>query len=66
VVRLTESDERVIDCVGRQDSPCRIFPVCRLKVVLDEAAAAFFGVLDGYSLEDLIKRQPEMRSLLRI
>jgi Rrf2 family nitric oxide-sensitive transcriptional repressor len=66
VVRLTESDERVIDCVGRHDSPCRIFPVCRLKSVLDEAAAAFFDVLDRYSLEDLVKRQSEMRKLLRI
>jgi Rrf2 family nitric oxide-sensitive transcriptional repressor len=66
VVRLTESDERVIDCVGRNDSPCRIFPICRLKGVLDEAAAAFFDVLDHYSLEDLVKRQSEMRKLLRI
>ena len=66
VVRLTESDERVIDCVGRHDSPCRIFPACRLKGVLDEAAAAFFDVLDRYSLDDLVKHQSEMRKLLRI
>ena len=66
VVRLTESDERVIDCVDRHDSPCRIFPACRLKDVLDEASAAFFGVLDNYTLEDLVKRQSEMRKLLRL
>ena len=66
VVRLTESDERVIDCVDRNDKVCRIFPVCRLKGVLDEAAAAFFEVLDRYSVEDLVKRQPEMRKLLRL
>jgi len=66
VVRLTESDERVIDCVDRHDSPCRIFPVCRLKGVFDEASAAFFDVLDRYSVEDLLKRHSEMRKLLRI
>jgi Rrf2 family transcriptional regulator, nitric oxide-sensitive transcriptional repressor len=66
VVRLTESGERVIDCVDKREAPCRIFPVCRLKGVLDEAAAAFFEVLDRYSLEDLVKRHPEMRKLLRV
>ena len=66
VVRLTESDQRVIDCVDKHDAPCRIFPVCRLKGVLDEAAAAFFEVLDHYSLEDLVRRQSAMRKLLRL
>jgi Rrf2 family nitric oxide-sensitive transcriptional repressor len=64
VVRLTESDEQVIECVNRDKQPCRIFPVCRLKGVLAEAAAAFFGVLDRYSLEDLVRREPEMKKLL--
>jgi Rrf2 family transcriptional regulator, nitric oxide-sensitive transcriptional repressor len=66
VIRLTESDESVIDCVDKNDKPCRIFPVCRLKGVLDEAAAAFFEVLDRYSVDDLVKRQREMRKLLRL
>ncbi len=66
VVRLTESDQRVIDCVDRHDAPCRIFPVCRLKGVLDEASAAFFEVLNHYSLEDLVSRQIAMRKLLKI
>jgi Rrf2 family transcriptional regulator, nitric oxide-sensitive transcriptional repressor len=56
----------VIDCVDKNDKPCRIFPVCRLKGVLDEAAAAFFEVLDRYSVDDLVKRQREMRKLLRL
>jgi Rrf2 family nitric oxide-sensitive transcriptional repressor len=66
LVRLTESDERVIDCVSKAKVRCRIFPVCRLKSVLSEAAAAFFAVLDRYSLEDLVKRESEMRDLLEI
>ena len=66
VVRLTEADETVIDCKNRNSRQCRIFPVCRLKGVLDEAAAAFFAVLDRYSLKDLMQRSSEMRRLLNI
>jgi len=66
VVRLTEADETVIDCKDRNSRQCRIFPVCRLKGVLDEAAAAFFAVLDSYSLSDLMQRSSEMKKLLKI
>jgi Rrf2 family transcriptional regulator, nitric oxide-sensitive transcriptional repressor len=66
VVRLTESDESVIDCMDSPGQPCRIFPACRLKTVLGEAGAAFFEVLDRYSLEDLVKRKAEMKSLLEV
>jgi Rrf2 family nitric oxide-sensitive transcriptional repressor len=66
VIRLTEADERVIDCKDSRNRPCRIFPVCRLKGVLGEAATAFFAVLDRYSLEDLVKQKSDMRNLLTI
>jgi len=66
VVRLTESDESVIDCMDSPNQPCRIFPACRLKTVLGEAGAAFFEVLDRYSLEDLVKRKAEMKNLLEV
>jgi len=66
VVRMTEGDETVIDCISRRHEPCAIFPACRLKGVLAEAAAAFFEVLDGYTLDDLMKRKSQMKELLRI
>lgn len=66
LVRLTESDDRVIDCKNARNQPCQILPVCRLKGVLGEAASAFFAVLDRYSLEDLVKQKSEMRNLLGI
>jgi DNA-binding IscR family transcriptional regulator len=37
-----------------------------LKTVLGEAGAAFFEVLDRYSLEDLVKRKAEMKNLLEV
>jgi len=64
VVRLTESDDKVIDCISRQNVACALFPACRLKGALAEASRAFFAVLDEYSLHDLVKQKSEMRELL--
>ena len=66
VVRLTEADETVITCHDRDNHQCRIFSVCLLKGVLGEAAAAFFAVLDSYSVADLVKRPADMRELLKM
>jgi len=65
VIRFTEGDESVIDCMTRNNEPCAIFPACRLKGVLAEAAQAFYNVLDRYTLQDLV-RKPEMKELLGI
>lgn len=66
VVRLGEKSETVIDCQDRQLRPCQLAPACRLKGVLDEAADAFFAVLDGYTLADLLKQPAKMRDALRL
>lgn len=66
IVRLGEETETVIGCTDQQNQRCRLLPACRLKSVLDEAAAAFFGVLDAYTLADLVKRPDRMRAALRI
>lgn len=64
VVRSGEKSDTVIHCLDRADLPCRLLPCCRLKGVLDEAAAAFFAVLDGYTLADLVRQPGRMRSVL--
>jgi Rrf2 family nitric oxide-sensitive transcriptional repressor len=64
VVRLGEETDKVIDCKDGENRLCRIFPACRLKGVLDEAAAAFFEVLDRYTLADLVKQPSRMRAVL--
>jgi Rrf2 family nitric oxide-sensitive transcriptional repressor len=66
IVRLGEDTETVIECMDKNHRPCRIAPACRLKGVLDEAAAAFFEVLDGYSLADLVQRPAKLRAVLEI
>jgi Rrf2 family nitric oxide-sensitive transcriptional repressor len=64
IVRLGEESGTVIDCMDRSSRTCRLLPCCRLKGVLDEAAAAFFAVLDGYTLADLVKQPARMRAVL--
>lgn len=66
ILRLTETDENVINCMSRKNEPCAIFPACRLRGALAEATQAFFAVLDEYSLDDLTKRNKGMKDLLRI
>ena len=66
IVRLGEESETVIDCLDGENHRCRLLPVCRLKSVLDEAAAAFFAVMDHYTLADLVKQPSKMRAVLGI
>lgn len=52
VVRKTESDMTVVECLGL--GHCRIAPACRLKGIIVEALEALFLVLDGYTLADVL------------
>jgi Rrf2 family nitric oxide-sensitive transcriptional repressor len=64
VVRLGEETETVIECQDRRHRPCRLLPCCRLKGVFDEAATAFFAVLDRYTLADLVQQPSRIRGVL--
>ncbi len=66
IVRLGEETEAVIDCTDRESRCCRLSSACSLKDVLDEAAAAFFEVLDRHSLADVLGRPTRMRRVLGI
>jgi Rrf2 family transcriptional regulator, nitric oxide-sensitive transcriptional repressor len=66
IVRLGEETDVVIRCADKKGRRCKLFLACRLKGVLDEAAAAFFGVLDAYTLADLVKQPHKMRAELRL
>lgn len=64
IVRLGEGSDFVIECADKQNRQCRLFPACHLKDVLDEAAEAFFAVLDAYTLADLLRKPGKMRAAL--
>lgn len=65
IIRLGE-EETVINCMDGPKHICRLSPICRLKGVLDEAADAFFKVLDHYTLADLVKSPSELREVLNL
>lgn len=55
VVRRMEDDFQIVACFGGNDGGgCVIAPDCRLAGALDEALHAFLGVLDRYTLADLL------------
>jgi Rrf2 family transcriptional regulator, nitric oxide-sensitive transcriptional repressor len=63
VVRDTEDQLDVVGCLGRSGY-CPIQRVCVLRGALRDATEAFLGVLDTYTLADLIKPQKALSSLL--
>lgn len=66
VVRKTEDDFKLVECFGDGHASCAITPVCGLKHVLHQALTAYLGVLDGYTLEDIVQRPSDYRALLGI
>ncbi|MGI8908519.1 MAG: RrF2 family transcriptional regulator [Candidatus Sumerlaeaceae bacterium] len=55
VFRATEPCFNLVECFDMTTNTCPIAPVCRLKPMLREAAEAFLGVLDKYSLGDVAR-----------
>jgi Rrf2 family nitric oxide-sensitive transcriptional repressor len=61
LIRHTENDVGLVDC-GR----CVIAPACGVIGVLDEAMEAFFGVLDRYTLADMLTKRGDFLRLLSL
>lgn len=57
VVRATEGNLALVECMDSDASECAIEPACGLRSALREALAAFLSVLDGYTLADLVARR---------
>lgn len=64
VARQTERGSALVECFPGGRKGCLVAPGCRLKGVLAEAQEAFFGVLDRYTVHDLVKRNPVLLELL--
>jgi Rrf2 family nitric oxide-sensitive transcriptional repressor len=65
VVRSSEGDAAIVECLGDDPSACRILPVCRLKGILVGAFDALYDALNGYTLADLVNRPRGLAQLLR-
>lgn len=56
VFRATEPDFHLVECFNKEENTCPIAPACGLMGVLHEAREAFLGVLDKYTLADVLQR----------
>ncbi len=64
VLRATEDGFDLVECMGDEQSDCRIARACALKGALGEAVAAFLTTLDRYTLADLVR--PSVARLLLV
>ncbi len=65
VIRATEDGFNLVECFTTEDT-CLISSACGLRGPLEEALAAFLGVLDRYSLADLVQNPGRMRRMRRL
>lgn len=59
LVRALEDGRDLVECFRPETDACLISPACRLKGVLAQAQEAFLGVLDAWTLADLVAARPE-------
>ena len=60
LVRHTEDNLILVECFNIDHQECPIASACKLAGVLDQALAAFFKVLDGRTLEDVLRPKREL------
>lgn len=66
VVRQSEPDFTLTECFDKVNNNCVLTPSCVLKNAMREALGAFFRVLDGYTLADVIANERQIRKLVVI
>jgi Rrf2 family nitric oxide-sensitive transcriptional repressor len=64
LVRQTEPDFRIVECMGDVPSTCPIEEVCGLKGVLTMARDAFLRTLDQFTLADITQNRALLRPIL--
>src|SRR5690606_34314927 len=64
LVRASEEDFALVECMQRQGGACVISPACALKGMFAEALEAYLAVLDRYTLADAVRDRTVLGSLL--
>ena len=69
IVRASEGNGAIVECLGEEHGSCRIVQPCRLAPILVKAFDALYATLDEYTLADLVsqpQRLSQMRQLLAL
>lgn len=64
IVRATEIGRCLVECFEPASNTCPLINVCRFRDILGRAMDAFLGVLDGYTIEDLVRDEGDIRVAL--
>ncbi|CBL45634.1 Predicted transcriptional regulator [gamma proteobacterium HdN1] len=64
VIRASESNGPIVECLGEEPGVCKIAPVCRLANILGTAFEALYASLDQYTLADLTRQSKPLQGLL--
>ena len=64
IVRASEGNVPIVECLSGDAAACRIAPACRLTAVLSRAFEALYATLDEYTLADLVRSPKRLQSLL--
>lgn len=65
IVRKTEGNLALAECFDPARNTCVITGACQLRYALAEALEAFFGVLDRFTLSDLMQERKTLGDILR-
>ena len=55
ILRLTEGDLSLVDCVGEENGSCRRKPECATARIWERISEAVNQVVDGITLDDMVK-----------
>jgi Rrf2 family nitric oxide-sensitive transcriptional repressor len=64
IVRATEGDAPIVECLSGDPGACRIGSSCRLRGVLVDAFDALYESLDQHTLADLVRAPRALRQAL--
>ena len=64
IVRATEGNAAIVECLSPDENTCRIAPSCRLKKILVDAFEALYASLDEYTLADLVTNRKGLGRVL--
>jgi len=64
VIRMTERGDLPAECFDRRTNTCPITANCRLRRILEEAVQSFYGTLEKYSLQDLLRNRAALSKVL--
>lgn len=66
VLRSTEGHTPLIECFNAETNTCPLIHACVLQGALGKAWNAFFEVLDGYTLADLVRNRKALMQRLSL